>query len=362
MNITFLIGNGFDIKLGLKTRYTDFYDLYIESNKKRKDDDCIKKFCNMLEGNYETWADFEKAFAEKARGTKNEIRDILYDFSSKFADYLKTQNLLCDYSDSDIPAKFKKFLISGYTVLEDRDKMTIQKIYDSIRENININFVNFNYTNTLEKLISRYKENNSNSGYLRFFRHPNSSNQFVESIGKTLNIHGNLDSYIIIGIDSEEQFSDDDLKKNSTIGKYCVKSKMNEDVGNSDKETEFVNIINSSTIIYSYGISFGQSDKSRWNVVANWLKANNEHKLIIYKYKTHFGNYNLSYRRRLLDAIDEAKNEYLGLLGFDESEYEKYYDQIFVIDSDNVLDINLITNKHETSNEAENTFDIVAAG
>lgn len=29
MNITFLIGNGFDINLGLKTRYVDFYDFYL---------------------------------------------------------------------------------------------------------------------------------------------------------------------------------------------------------------------------------------------------------------------------------------------------------------------------------------------
>ena len=36
MNITFLIGNGFDIKLGLKTRYTDFYPIYINSNKNKE--------------------------------------------------------------------------------------------------------------------------------------------------------------------------------------------------------------------------------------------------------------------------------------------------------------------------------------
>lgn len=29
MNVTFLIGNGFDINLGLKTSYKDFYEQYI---------------------------------------------------------------------------------------------------------------------------------------------------------------------------------------------------------------------------------------------------------------------------------------------------------------------------------------------
>jgi hypothetical protein len=29
-NITFILGNGFDLNLGLKTRYTDFYPEYIK--------------------------------------------------------------------------------------------------------------------------------------------------------------------------------------------------------------------------------------------------------------------------------------------------------------------------------------------
>lgn len=46
MNITYLIGNGFDLNLGLKTRYRDFYDYYV---KQPSNDDLIKKFKNDLE-------------------------------------------------------------------------------------------------------------------------------------------------------------------------------------------------------------------------------------------------------------------------------------------------------------------------
>jgi hypothetical protein len=31
MNILFLIGNGFDLNLGMKTRYVDFYNYYISN-------------------------------------------------------------------------------------------------------------------------------------------------------------------------------------------------------------------------------------------------------------------------------------------------------------------------------------------
>ena len=40
MNITFLMGNGFDVGLGLKTQYKDFYEYFIE---KAPEDNMIKK-------------------------------------------------------------------------------------------------------------------------------------------------------------------------------------------------------------------------------------------------------------------------------------------------------------------------------
>lgn len=33
MNITFFIGNGFDINIGLKTKYSDFLYYYLDSKK-----------------------------------------------------------------------------------------------------------------------------------------------------------------------------------------------------------------------------------------------------------------------------------------------------------------------------------------
>lgn len=356
MNITFLIGNGFDIKLGLKTRYTDFYQTYIDSNKNRSKDDSVKQFSDMIKPDYETWADFEMAFAKNAFGTKNDVRDILYDFSVKFANYLKEQTKLCDYTDDNIYKKFKDFLLNGYRTLEVRDRQTIKNTYDYFKGNRSIDFINFNYTDTLDNIIKICKEKNA-SNELQTFHLDNS--RYIEFIGRIINIHGHLDNPIIIGIDSTEQLENDDLKKDNTLSKYCVKSAMNEDMGNQQIERDFINTILSSNIIYSYGISFGDSDKSRWETITKWLKSNHHNKLIIYKYETDFGNYNPAYKRKLLDAIEELKNYYLNLLGFDESEYEIYYDQIFVIDSDDVLDFKLIND--EIIDEQEESSEVCTA-
>ena len=61
VRITFLIGNGFDLNLGLKTRYTDFYPYYCDmpSHRHRQ----IARFRELLKqtGSHPLWADFEKA-------------------------------------------------------------------------------------------------------------------------------------------------------------------------------------------------------------------------------------------------------------------------------------------------------------
>ena len=56
MNIVWMLGNGFDLNLGLKTSYKDFYEYYlnVESN-----DAIVKQFKQDLSENLDTWADLE---------------------------------------------------------------------------------------------------------------------------------------------------------------------------------------------------------------------------------------------------------------------------------------------------------------
>ena len=348
MNITFLIGNGFDVNLGLNSKYTDFYPYYIESTKDLDDDNIIKKFSSKIKDNYETWGDFESAFAKNACGTAENVRDILYDFSSKFAQYLKTQTELCDYSNDENLSKFRYFLINGHNYLEDKHTQIISSIYNNANENITVNFVNFNYTDTLTRLIYSYKSKH-NIDVLRDFIY--NSHKLKESFGETLHIHGALGGNIIIGTSSKDQFSDDNLKNDPAVAKYCVKSAVNNYIGKAVIEEKFKEMINSSRIIYSYGLSFGESDKSRWDVISNWIRKDQSHKLVIYKLGTGFEKYNRAYLPLLYDAIDDCRKSYLSVLGFNEDELAKYLDQIFVIDSSNVLDFKLIDTKSKATDK-----------
>lgn len=98
MNVTFLIGNGFDLGIGLKTTYLDFYNVYCKTT--MEDSWGIKRFKSELQDNYENWSDFEAAFGEYASNLydSRQYLEMFEDFVIKFSDYLKNEEKNFDSS------------------------------------------------------------------------------------------------------------------------------------------------------------------------------------------------------------------------------------------------------------------------
>lgn len=66
MNITYMIGNGFDLGLGLKTSYRDFLKWFLESKSKdsKNVDSRMMRLCEVISKNVDTWSNAEIAFAK----------------------------------------------------------------------------------------------------------------------------------------------------------------------------------------------------------------------------------------------------------------------------------------------------------
>lgn len=60
MNITFLIGNGFDLNIGLSTTFSDFLERYVEVS--LSDTAIIQHFKSSVLKDTELWANAELAF------------------------------------------------------------------------------------------------------------------------------------------------------------------------------------------------------------------------------------------------------------------------------------------------------------
>ena len=169
MRITFLIGNGFDVGCGLKSKYIDTYDKYISIKPTSSN---LKKFKRDLDENYETWSDFELGMAEYARNFNSED-----DFVECIRDYsLFLHNHLVN-EEENYKSELTKMSAYKLNAILDRMEKSIFEFYygttnalEKYMENlinnephIYFSFINFNYTTVfdllLEKMKSRIKKN-----------------------------------------------------------------------------------------------------------------------------------------------------------------------------------------------------------
>lgn len=270
MEITFIFGNGFDIQLGLASRYSDFLKRYaFRSNS--SDNKNIEEFKKYLRDsdNQELWADAEKAMGIHLQNfgddTIGDYHERIEDFEIQMIDYLESQQARCSYVEKEkIGQIFFDFITLSYNdVLNGRSSgLTV----DDENELEIYNFITFNYTNLLDNVVSCCVEND--------FISPISNGVF--------HVHGTLDTQIIMGVNDESQLN---LRGGVTltelIGDELIKPQMNRRL-KTGCESEVKKVINDSDVIYTYGVSYGETDKLWWDVIRNWLKKDTKHKLVVF--------------------------------------------------------------------------------
>ena len=348
MNITFIVGNGFDINLGARTSYNDFYksltprqiianeiyrdiirfkipesiinheliNKYTEikiSNDKSKDEwrtfiseneidnfnefkdtiELLKKYNYTLVSNYDQWSDLEEGlgkYLEKV--TLENLENFFKDCDKLRLDlehylYEEEKNLIHSYDNDRNINELKNSLIKFYDFLTEKDKKNIIEIISKYREAVTYNFISLNYTNFLDKFIDLARENET----LRKIN-INSLN-YANVFSPIIHIHGKLDEGMIIGVDNKKQIFNKDIRDDERIT-YLIKPLCNEELRN-EKNILCKNMINKSHIICLFGVSLGETDRQWWEVIDNWLIDPNyeNRRLIIFGYKPSLKSGNL---------------------------------------------------------------------
>ena len=112
--ITFLIGNGFDINVGLNTRYSEFCKYYLN----KYSDDMLAK---EIQKDYELWSDLEIALGEYTEKVSElneekffESKDVM---ENALADYLENEMVrirLTEENANDVVMEFKDSILNFY--------------------------------------------------------------------------------------------------------------------------------------------------------------------------------------------------------------------------------------------------------
>lgn len=273
-NITFIIGNGFDLSLGMKTKYTDVYADYIKSP---SSSDIIANFKKELKSkeanNYEKWSDFEMGMAEYAKTLPSEevFVKCVRDFKGYMVQHLQEENnraiewIRANVNNQAMMSELSRSLEQFYDGLIPND---VNKMKAMMRKsNIVRDYITFNYTTSLDEFL------------VASVRH----NKFLEST--PIHIHGKLGSDIVLGVDDSEQLSGISYSLTKKGERAFVKTIFNEQFDMARVESA-KKVIHDSSIICIYGFAMGESDNTWVWTLSDWLEKDDSHHLVVYQYDT----------------------------------------------------------------------------
>jgi len=290
LNITFLIGNGFDVGIGMKSKFKDFFPIYQKTSEnkpyriKQLSDEIGKDYDN----NYRTWADFERKLGEYTlefdEKTKQNFIDQIKDFESEFIDYLKWQEAILSFKSTErISAIMVKGLTQYYSSenLAPESAEAVKQVYSGhTSENHTYNFVNFNYTDILKSCLDTIPS--------KIIRHRKyGSIDKTDNVGKIVHVHGKNDLYPIIGVNDVGQIANKELAKDVRFTQTIVKPNINQ-LLRCGNDTNATNLIKQSNIICIYGMALGETDKKWWDLLLQWLNGVSSRQLILFEYDDQF--------------------------------------------------------------------------
>ena len=269
LSITCLLGNGFDMGLGLKTSYRDFLEEFTSNEVNAT---ASKKWLiQKIRHSGANWSDAEAAFGKldfssKGKDVEGFYLDCIRDFQSELKSYLLTEQCRLDIpreQQGTIAQAFFGKLINALRF--DVDSAIKAKVQDRIdaADLIEFNFVNFNYTQTLEMVIG-WKSGSKpiDVGYLK-----DTGARLV--LSEVCHPHGKLDGEMVFGVSDVSQVVDPEMASLASEDGYLIKDKMlggNERDYNRAKE-----LMLRSDIIFLFGLSYGATDKNWWDCIATEL-------------------------------------------------------------------------------------------
>ncbi|MBQ0127342.1 MAG: hypothetical protein KBS80_05050 [Bacteroidales bacterium] len=338
MNVVYIIGNGFDLQVGLPTSYQDFYRYYTGLESKSES---VKKLKEAIKDKPKDWSDLEMALGQYSAQTESvqEFCEAYDDLQRSLRDYiLKIDELMKDGElvlnvDADT-------LERGFTypesVFGSDETYTIEGEYESIApglmrgQNIyNASVITFNYTHVIEHYLKQILEDRfqNRSRYLNSVQHVH------REVAKNQSVW--------VGVDNEEQVLQEDYRTNPEVRVRLLKpwilSSRSRRMLNDAK-----NLIQSADVLIIFGASLGPSDQTWAMLVSEKVSNGALVMLFIYNGKSYpSDNAKLNDQIRYRDEVVKKMEQY-GVKILDDSRiFVEINSAIFTNDLPNSHDDNL---------------------
>lgn len=310
MKITHLIGNGFDISIGIPTRYEDFLKYYETQDSVKEGIEIYKKkFIEKIKSEeYKHWKDIEFALGEYTKDFNNDKKTFI-DFYTDINQSL--HRYLTDVEDTHLPNvseneinTFVDFLNypTNFITNRENEENNLRR-YIVSNNYIDLDIVTFNYTSSVE-IFTKGKVSNSSIHH----------------------IHGKLDEkFILFGVDNKEQIKNNLFREDEDILDLIVKPKGNSENG-SNIDKKCAKRILGADLISIFGCSFGETDKTWWCYIKDYLDVSTENIIVCF---LHHANDKMI-RQEKFRIKREYRKKIMDIIGIEGKE-EDYRRQIFIV-------------------------------
>jgi hypothetical protein len=285
MKITIIVGNGFDIGLGLKTSYSDFISEYADLSRPYDPYAIETKLKKLINRNKLSWADAEVAFA---RLSFDSILNDCKEFDRSFLNLLSGfQEALVKYLESEE----KKFAFAKvnddlkYKFIQQILRSTIEGLPSSKQgefieqlkaETVTLQGINFNYTRTFDALLPSLDDN---------FKIALKEGFEVQiKMGEIVHIHGTLkEKDAIFGVTDPQLIESKRARELCQLGRIFLKEYQDEEQDLKGYESA-KNLVRDVDVVLIFGTSMGLSDSSWLNTLVFYLGMNDKLKIMLHIY------------------------------------------------------------------------------
>lgn len=330
MQVTFLIGNGFDLNLGLKTRYTDFYFPYSVAPEFDTTDLDILQFKTHLSEDYSHWADFEQALGKHTKepplNEQDTLRKCLQDFKRQFAKYLRAEEDRIDFNAcaDDMAKGFASCVFSHLDYLQPQPQNAIRAAFSAPNymqtRSDTYHILTFNYTTVIDRLAS----------------HIDASDFPRSSLGQVIHVHGTHTAGMIMGVDSLDQVANPGLFTSPRQQRLLLKPLVNQQSG-PDSDRRAWNCIRNSNEICIFGMSLGVTDAIWWRRIGKWLTEKPIRQLVIFS-----RNHNLDplLPESILDHQDSVQDRFFKQTEIPPENWDDFRDRVHIALNSDIFNLN----------------------
>lgn len=344
MNITFLIGNGFDLNLGLKTKYSDFLAYYTHEDRKKSK--LIENFSKNILQDKPLWSSAEIAFGEYTTSfdginkTVEDYCDCHEDFCNNLAKYLIKEQTYVNLIHPDYGSVFISAISNLTKGFRDEPISSINDSMDMFGGGITYNFLSFNYTNTIDMLYKQAKDSPAIGKRL----HRN--NYYQNSIGELIHVHGYVDRDMVLGVNDISQIKNAQLfeDQDEEYLNQIIKRQTNQA---NEQNTDAIarDILMASDVIYIYGMAIGETDAIWWERICDVLNQNFNSILIVHAFDAPPDSL---IRRNYRIFEKKRKNDILKYADGNDQEKKRLAQKVFITGTNIFSEFSNLAKEHDT--------------